>query len=206
NSFTTGQLCVTSNNTCGSSTARCINVKGAPANPGVISGPTTVCAAEQGLVYSVPAVFGASSYNWTLPAGATIVAGANTNSIVVDWGNASGSIIVSTTNGCGTSGARTLSVLVNCRVSGSEMPGAVVSAYPNPVSTKLNVDVQATTAGTYTLELSDLAGRIVLTDMIQATEGMNSVNLNVAELSKGVYMLSVKNAEGFAKQIRIAVE
>jgi hypothetical protein len=205
-SFTTGQLCVTANNACGSSTARCINVKGAPGNPGVIAGPTTVCAAEQGLSYSVAAVFGASNYNWSLPAGAVIVAGANTNSIVVDWGNASGSVTVTTSNGCGISGTRTLSVLINCKVSGSELPGAVVSAYPNPVSTKLNVDVQVTTAGTYTLELSDLTGRIVLNDMIQASEGMNSVNLNVAELSKGVYMLSVKNAEGFAKQIRIAVE
>lgn len=206
NGFTTGQLCVTANNACGSSTARCINVIGKPSNPGVITGPTTACAGEQGLAYSFAPVFGASSYSWTLPAGATIVAGAGTNSIVVDWGNISGSILVTATNGCGTSGTRTLSVLVNCRISGSDMPGAVVSAYPNPVSSKLFVDLQTVASGNYTLELSDVSGRVVKSDVVNAAEGSNNMSLDVTELAKGIYTLSVRNAEGFAKQIRIAVE
>jgi hypothetical protein len=206
NSFTTGQLCVTANNACGSSTARCINVKGAPATPGIVTGPATACAGEQGLSFSISAVYGASSYSWTLPAGATIVAGANTTNIVVDWGNVSGSVLVSASNGCGASGVRTFSVLVNCRISGSELPGAVVSAYPNPVSAKLNVDLQASNTGTYTLELSDLSGRVVSTQVVNAIEGMNSNSIDVTGLSKGMYMLSVKNAEGFAQQIRIAVQ
>ena len=205
-SFTTGQLCVTANNACGSSTARCINVKGKPADPGAISGQSTACAGEQGLSFSVATVFGASSYNWSLPVGASIVAGAGTSNIIVDWGNVSGSVIVSVTNACGTSGARTFSVFVNCRTSGSELPGAIVSAYPNPVSSKLTVDVQSDMSGSYSIELSDLAGRLVLVDNIQTIEGMNSHTMNVSDLSKGVYMLSIKNAEGFAKQIRIAVE
>ncbi len=205
-SFTTGQLCVTANNACGSSTARCINVKGKPSDPGAISGQSTACAGEQGLSFSVATVFGASSYNWSLPVGASIVAGAGTSNIIVDWGNVSGSVIVSVTNACGTSGARTFSVFVNCRTSGSELPGAIVSAYPNPVSSKLTVDVQSDMSGSYSIELSDLAGRLVLVDNIQTIEGMNSHTMNVSDLSKGVYMLSIKNAEGFAKQIRIAVE
>ncbi|MBK6641400.1 MAG: T9SS type A sorting domain-containing protein [Bacteroidetes bacterium] len=102
--------------------------------------------------------------------------------------------------------ARTFSVFVNCRTSGSELPGAIVSAYPNPVSSKLTVDVQSDMSGSYSIELSDLAGRLVLVDNIQTIEGMNSHTMNVSDLSKGVYMLSIKNAEGFAKQIRIAVE
>ncbi|MBL7913720.1 MAG: T9SS type A sorting domain-containing protein, partial [Bacteroidia bacterium] len=193
NSFTTGQLCVTSNNTCGSSTARCINVKGAPANPGVISGPTTVCAAEQGLVYSVPAVFGASSYNWTLPAGATIVAGANTNSIVVDWGNASGSVIVSTTNGCGTSGARTLSVLVNCKVAGNALNQTLVSVNPNPASEKITIQMPVLTEGTYYIKLTDLTGRESVVSVMNNNELESGFVLDVSALAKGVYILTISS-------------
>jgi hypothetical protein len=47
---------------------------------------------------------------------------------------------------------------------------------------------------------------VVLTEMISAVSGENTTKLNVSELAKGMYMLSIKNAEGFAKQIRIAVE
>ena len=36
-----------------------------------ISGTTTVCQGQAGVIYSVPAIANATGYNWTLPAGAT---------------------------------------------------------------------------------------------------------------------------------------
>ena len=52
-----------------------------PAN--FITGSSTICPAQQNLVYSVPAVTGASGYEWTVPAGMTITKGNTTNTITV---------------------------------------------------------------------------------------------------------------------------
>jgi hypothetical protein len=59
----------------------------------VISGLATVCANTTGVVYSTPNVPG-DLYSWSV-SGGTIVAGAGTNSITVDWGAAgAGSVTV----------------------------------------------------------------------------------------------------------------
>jgi len=52
------------------------------------------------------------AYNWTVPAGATGLTGQGTNTISFTYpaGFTSGSVSVTATNGCGTSGPRTLSI------------------------------------------------------------------------------------------------
>jgi len=56
---------------------------------GAITGATQVCNGGTGYVYSVPAIANANSYAWTLPFGAIVTAGANTNSITVNYPNPS---------------------------------------------------------------------------------------------------------------------
>ncbi|MBW8052054.1 MAG: PKD domain-containing protein, partial [Cytophagales bacterium] len=90
-----------------------VTAGGAPATPGAITGPTSVCPGQVGLVYSITAVAGATSYNWTVPAGATITAGQNTISITVDFGATSGNVCVTASNGCGTSTASCTPITVN---------------------------------------------------------------------------------------------
>lgn len=51
-----------------------------------------------------------STYDWSLPAGATITAGAGTSSISVAWGTTGGDVAVAVNNGCG---ARNLAVNVH---------------------------------------------------------------------------------------------
>jgi hypothetical protein len=70
---------------------------------GTITGAATVCPGQTGVTYSVPPVTNATSYIWTLPAGATITAGANTNSITVNFSAVavSGNITVQGSNSCG---------------------------------------------------------------------------------------------------------
>jgi len=75
-----------------------------PATAVTITGTTPVCAGTQGVVYSVAAITNATSYNWTVPAGATIASGTNTNSITVNFAlNASTGVIkVNGVNDCGS--------------------------------------------------------------------------------------------------------
>ena len=74
---------------------------------------------ETGILYSVPNLSGAT-YIWTVPAGVTIVSGAGTNEIEVNWGANSDSISVEITNACGTA---TTSSLINTTTNTALNPG-----------------------------------------------------------------------------------
>jgi hypothetical protein len=80
-----------------------VTVNGLPGAAGVITGTSIVCAGVNGIAYSVAPVTNAIVYVWTLPAGATIASGANTNSITVNFASnaSSGNITVYANNICG---------------------------------------------------------------------------------------------------------
>ncbi|NNM15754.1 MAG: hypothetical protein HKO56_03765, partial [Bacteroidia bacterium] len=85
-----------------------------PDTPGAISvSNDTLCAGASGETYSISAVAGATSYDWTVPAGATITAGQGTTSISVDWGTTSGNVCVRSYNGFCYSAFNCASVQVN---------------------------------------------------------------------------------------------
>src|SRR6185436_10489774 len=71
-----------------------------------------------GVIFTVPAVTGATGYSWTAPAGTTITSGQNTPSITVNFpASYTGAppVCVSATSACGTSAAR-------CKTVGSNIP------------------------------------------------------------------------------------
>ncbi|MCB9285482.1 MAG: gliding motility-associated C-terminal domain-containing protein [Lewinellaceae bacterium] len=117
-----GQICVTGTNPCGTSAQTCLSftVLNVPAQP-TITGIASVCDGEIA-TYSVAADPNATSYNWTVPAGATITAGAGTNSITIDWtGSNNGNVCVRAVNACGQSPQSCFAVTVN------DAPTAVLS-------------------------------------------------------------------------------
>ncbi|MCX6269007.1 MAG: hypothetical protein NTW16_16915, partial [Bacteroidetes bacterium] len=80
-----------------------------------ITGNTQICKGTNGVVYSTSAITNATGYSWTLPAGATIVSGANTRTITVNYAlNATtGPISVAGTNPCGSGAENSLLVTLN---------------------------------------------------------------------------------------------
>jgi len=119
-----GNITVYGNNICGNGAASppfAVTVNPIPAAAGNITGPASVCQCDAAVVYMVPAIAGATSYIWTVPAGATIVSGANTNSITVDFCPAavSGNITVLGTNSCG---------------NGTVSPNFAVTVHPIPAA------------------------------------------------------------------------
>jgi len=80
-----------------------------PAVPGSITGASPVCASSA-QTYSITAVPGATSYNWSLPA--TWSGSSTSISINATAGTSSGNISVTATNGCGTSAASSLAITV----------------------------------------------------------------------------------------------
>ena len=87
-------------------------IRATPSTPGNISGIDTACANATGNVYTIDTVSGATTYTWTVPAGANITGGQGTPSITVTFGAASGNISVTAGNACGTSAARTFPVYI----------------------------------------------------------------------------------------------
>jgi hypothetical protein len=83
-----------------------------PAPPGTITGPSSVCGFTGGNVYSVAPITFATGYNWTVPAGATISAGSNTNTITVTFGNTPGNVSVNGINSCGNGPGSSMAVTV----------------------------------------------------------------------------------------------
>lgn len=74
-----------------------------PGAAGALTGPNAVCQGSTGIAYAVPPVTNATGYFWTLPPGASIASGENSNAITVDFAPdaSSGIILVYGTNECG---------------------------------------------------------------------------------------------------------
>ncbi len=112
-----GNITVTPSQSCGALATRTIAVTSSasvPNTPGIIVGPTTVCLSSTNLTYTIDKVANASKYTWTIPAGWSIVSGADSATIILN-GSASagnGTISVVANNGCGASSSSTLNVTV----------------------------------------------------------------------------------------------
>lgn len=101
---------------CGNATATgTIIVENPVAAAGVVSGAASVCQGQNGVGYSVAAIANATSYTWIVPSGASIITGANTNSITVNYSNSaiSGDITIFGTNQCGNGTVSTFPISVN---------------------------------------------------------------------------------------------
>lgn len=114
--FTSSSIYVTAVNDCGTSGTRSLPIiKKIPSIPSPISGPTNVCqyiTPGSAATYTTALVSGASAYNWTVPTGAINLTGQGTNTISFTYpaGFTNGTISVSASNDCGTSGTRSLPV------------------------------------------------------------------------------------------------
>ncbi|WP_373056602.1 LamG-like jellyroll fold domain-containing protein [Zunongwangia sp. H14] len=113
NSSGNSNVSVQATNDCGTSTKYTWNVSikpGTPVMPGTITGNNAICPGTSA-TYSISAVSGASSYEWTLPNGWS---GSSTGTSITATAGASGNgnISVRAINDCGTGPVQTLAVTV----------------------------------------------------------------------------------------------
>ena len=112
NTSGSSNISVRARNSCGTSALKTLSVTvkaGKPATPGAITGDTNICPGTT-QTYSITAVQGATSYNWTLPSGWT---GSSTTRTITVTSNANaGDIVVTAENDCDISESRTLSISI----------------------------------------------------------------------------------------------
>ncbi len=96
-------------------------------------------------------------------------------------------------------GAATLSKVVSVNFSGKN--DAKIAVYPNPTRDVLRVDVNAADASTILVQMTDLMGRVVLSQNISINKGANLLPFNVSSLSPGAYFVKVNgDVTRFVKQ------
>jgi hypothetical protein len=171
NSFISGNIGVQVQDNCGTSptTSLAVSLTNVYA-VGQISGPKNVCSVlGSSATYSVAPVPGASTYNWTVPANATLVSGAGTNVVVVSFASnfTTGTLAVSVASYCG-SGSTTSTLALKTL---PDNPGAISGSSCIVTGTTQTFSVTPVTGATsYIWALPSGV-------TVQSGSGTNSVNL-----------------------------
>ncbi len=121
------------------------------AAPSVITGTANVCTTTSGVAYSINSISGATGYIWTLPTGATIASGANTNSITVNFAtpSTSGNMTVQAVSPSCSSSVST-ALFINTAINNNTISAdQSICSGESPVSTLTGTTVSGG-SGTYT--------------------------------------------------------
>ena len=186
--FLSGTLSVRANNSCGGSSVRSLSLTRLPATPASITGPSSSCPNQTGLVFSTPAVTGVTQL-WTTPAGVVIVSGQGTTSINCNWGSVVGSVSVKNVNTCGQSAAATKSVaLATCMSVMDEtdinpnFSSLEMVVFPNPACGPFTISASASTQGV----IVNALGQEVATFYLNAE---NHYAVMIHEIPTGLYFI-----------------
>ena len=139
-----------------------------PAIPVTLSGPANVCGLTTG-TYSIPAVAGATGYNWIITGAGNSISGSNTGTTVTAILAGPGVISVAGTNLCGTGPYRALNL-----VTSGIQPGTISGPLNTCGLTTATYSVApVANAASYTWGLA--------TGMTWGTgQGTNVINVNIA--------------------------
>jgi hypothetical protein len=112
-----GDITVKGTNDCGEGTAStfAVTVSPLPDAAGAISGLESVCQGQHSVTYSVPGIYNATSYVWSLPSGATGTSTTNSITVSFETSATSGNISVKGVNSCGSGAVSTLPITVNVK-------------------------------------------------------------------------------------------
>ena len=128
----TGRVCLIPTNRCGSGTQTCFDVQisNSPPDSLPIQGNTSVCSIDT-TVYSVN-LAGTMQFNWEVPAGATILRGQGTNTILVVWGSFLGNATIglTLTNACNLTRKVTLKANIRDGVLSSPVISGTATVCP----------------------------------------------------------------------------
>lgn len=67
----------------------------------------------------------------------------------------------------------------------------IASIYPNPASNQLNIVISSDREEKVTLAITDIAGRVVKSQLTTASIGSSNLLFNIQDLSKGTYIIKV---------------
>jgi hypothetical protein len=176
--FTSGTLSVRAVSTCGQSAARSLGISKNPAALSTMTGQTSnLCGGGQ-FTYSVTAASGIMSYNWSVPAGCSIVFN-NGNQILLNVPSTftTGTLSVTAVNSCGGSTVRSAS-LTRLPSTPASITGPA-SVCPNQTGVAFSTPAQGTNTFTWTVPNTSVITAGQGTTAMTATWGNAAGNVSV---------------------------
>ena len=77
-----------------------------------------------------------------------------------------------------------------------------MTVFPNPAKEMLNVKFNSSAEGLFSFKVFDMIGKNVSNTVQKGIKGMNTFELNLSELNRGIYFIEVSNnAEREIKKI-----
>jgi hypothetical protein len=176
--FTSGAVTVAATSACGSSSIRTLTVNSGLSAPASVTGQASNLCGGGSFTYTVPAVAGAISYNWTAPLGCSITANTGTSvTISIPSDFVSGNLCYSVTHACGTSAVR-----CNTLTAVPGMPAVISGA--STVCANSNGNIFSTTQeGTHTYTWT-----VPSNCTITSGQGTNTVSINWGPASGFIYV------------------
>jgi len=183
-----GDISVRAESNCGNSANKDLAVSvGIPAQPSTMTGDDTPCENQGGYAYSIASIFGATNYNWTVPAGATIESGQGTTDISVAFGTQNGNVSVRAENICGNSSYKDLAVTLG---SIPAQPGVITG--PNIVTLGQFATYSiATVPGATNYNWAPPSGAIIMSG-----QGTTSVQVIFGSIQGGFLKVRAENSCG----------
>ncbi len=191
-SFVSGTIAVTASSLCGTSAQRTLSVSAALATLPNISGQSGNLCGGGTFGYSITAVSGAISYNWTVPSGCTIVTNLGTSiTITISPSFVSGTLCYTVTNACGISAPKCLTLTRNPSTP-SSITGSS-SVCPNAT----NIQFSTTQVGSLTYTWT-----VPSNVTIVSGQGTNTIVVNWGPTAGSVFVKANNTCGSSANQLR----
>jgi Leucine-rich repeat (LRR) protein len=84
---------------------------------------------------------------------------------------------------------------MKAKVQAATKAETTLKAYPNPVDKQLQIEFTTTETGDMNISLTDVLGRQMSAQTVEATKGLNGATVDVSSLPRGVYMLTLRNGK-----------
>lgn len=208
--FTSGTISVTATNGCGTGPARTLSVSILnPSTPGPITVQQTGVCPGRIYFYSIPGMPSqATSIQWTVPDGGTIITGQGTTSIGVSYQVAAVQGLVTATgiSNCGISSTRTLEVnLPACPggfasnsdgnnhsakqiAAGLLIENTAITIAPNPSTSSFKLTVNSFSTQVIHVRLLDISGKQIKAMSFTSNQPI----IFGTDLRAGIYMLKIE--------------
>jgi hypothetical protein len=204
--FVSGTITVVASSSCGSSTSLSKLIRAIASVPASISGPTINCYNDTAVVYTCASSAGATSYDWTAPAGTIFNSGQGTNSVNVSFNAPVGStspIKVRATNACGSSAYKSLNLTFSqCFVRASSEANDI-QLYPNPASNEVTIDLGGIEDQTISVKCVNTLGQVVYENESASQDA--TLKINTASFAEGLYYVTLNNSTFSNKVLKMII-
>ena len=183
------------------------NICAALSPPGLINGPTLINPGTTNVIYNITPLQNIVNYAWSVPFGATITNGINSNSITVNYlaEAVSGYITVNGIDKCGSGPASSLAVTVNnipVGIDSYQDPGHFTDAdngfliYPNPAKDYFILKSEKPLSGSLILTVFSSTGGLLKKIRMGTGNIKNEYLVDVTGLATGIYFILIETDPG----------